>query len=142
MKNITTALALFASAHVAFGQGTAFTYQGRLNDGASPATGIYDVRFTIYDALAGGAAVSSVVTNAATSVSNGLFTVALDFGADVFTGEARWLEIGVRTNGGGAFTTLDPRQEITSTPYAVTAGNLTGVVSNSSIAGSYSNAVT
>jgi hypothetical protein len=33
-------------------QGTAFTYQGRLNDGASPATGIYDLRCAIYDALA------------------------------------------------------------------------------------------
>ena len=41
----------------AFAQGTAFTYQGRLNDGANPATGIYDLRFTIYDALTGGGAV-------------------------------------------------------------------------------------
>ena len=28
-------------------QGTAFTYQGRLNSGTNPATGIYDLRFTI-----------------------------------------------------------------------------------------------
>src|SRR5215510_9052663 len=35
-------------------QGTAFTYQGRLNDGAGPASGIYDLRFAIYDLLTGG----------------------------------------------------------------------------------------
>src|SRR5438093_7038473 len=28
-----------------FAQGTAFTYQGRLNDGANPASGSYDLRF-------------------------------------------------------------------------------------------------
>jgi hypothetical protein len=27
-------------------KGTAFTYQGRLNDGAGAASGIYDLRFT------------------------------------------------------------------------------------------------
>ena len=34
-----------------FAQGTAFTYQGLLNDDASPANGSYDLRFAIYDAL-------------------------------------------------------------------------------------------
>ncbi|PYM09728.1 MAG: hypothetical protein DME18_17535, partial [Verrucomicrobia bacterium] len=86
------------------GQGTAFTYQGRLSDNGAPAGGIYDLRFTIYDALANGNAVSGIITNAATSVSNGLFTVVLDFGAGVFAGADRWLEIGVRTNSSGAFT--------------------------------------
>jgi len=55
-------------------------------------------------------------------VSNGLFTVTLDFGAN-FPGANRWLEIGVRTNGGGAYTTLSPRQALTATPYAIMAGN-------------------
>lgn len=36
---------------------TAFTYQGRLNDGANPAQGIYDLRFAIYDDAEKGAAV-------------------------------------------------------------------------------------
>ena len=30
-------------------QGTAFTYQGRLIDGGSPANGSYDLRFAVYD---------------------------------------------------------------------------------------------
>ena len=89
----------------AFAQGNAFTYQGRLNDGANPATGIYDLGFALFDAGSVGTQQGNLVTNTATVVSNGLFTVTLDFGYDVFTGDARWLEIGVRTNGGGGTST-------------------------------------
>ncbi len=109
-----------------FAQGTAFTYQGRLNDGANPAGGIYDLQFTIYDSAGAGVQQGPTLTNSPTGVTNGLFTVALDFGAGVFTGGDRWLEIGVRTNGGGAFIALSPRQKITPTPYAIMSGNLSG----------------
>jgi hypothetical protein len=100
--------------------GTAFTYQGRLNDGGNPAQGMYDLRFAIYDVASGGSSVAGPLTNAAVPVSNGLFAVTLDFGA-VFGGNARWLEIAVRTNGGGAFATLAPRQPLTPAPYALYA---------------------
>ena len=80
-------------------QGTAFTYQGRLNDGGSPATGLYDLEFVVYDALYGGNPVAVPLTNSATGVTNGLFTVTLDFGSGVFTGPARWLQIVCATNG-------------------------------------------
>src|SRR5207249_8296157 len=115
-------------------QGSAFTYQGRLNEGASPATGTYDLRFTIFDFLSGGNALGGPVTNAGTVVSNGLFAVTLDFGVGVFSGPARWLEIGVRTNAGGAFTSLAPRQPLTPSPYAIYAGG----VNASGIAGTIS----
>jgi hypothetical protein len=127
--------------------GTSFTYAGRLSDGTSPASGIYDLRFAIYDALADGSLVSGPVTNSAAGVTNGLFTVALDFGPGVFDGSARWLEIAVRTNGSGMFTTLRPRQAVTPTPYAIytpnagtaaTAGSaatVTGSVAASQITG-------
>jgi hypothetical protein len=105
-------------------QVTAFTYQGRLHDGANVATGIYDLRFTIYDSSGGPGVVAGPLTNLPVTVSNGLFTVTLDFGAGVFTGAERWLETGVRTNGGGAFSTLAPRQQITSAPYAIMAANV------------------
>ena len=104
-----------------FAQGTAFTYQGRLVDGASPANGIYDLRFSMYDSSANGNTIGSSLTNSATSISNGLFTTTLDFGVNVFTGADRWLEISVRTNGGTSFTTVSPRQKLTPSPYAIFA---------------------
>jgi hypothetical protein len=102
------------------GQGTAFTYQGRLAENGNPANGSYDLQFYLRDALAAGNPVGATNTLAPVAVNSGLFTVTLDFGANIFDGSARWLEIGVRTNGSAAaYTTLAPRQQITSTPYAV-----------------------
>ncbi len=112
-----------------FAQGTAFTYQGRLNEGGQAANGLYDVRFAVFDASATGGLVAGPVTNAATVASNGLFLVTLDFGP-VFDGNARWLEIGVRTNGGTAFITLSPRRELTPAPYAILAGDVSQANTN------------
>ncbi len=109
--------------------GTAFTYQGRLNDGGSLATGNYDLLFTLTDALTNGNPVGTSLTNASVAVSNGLFTVTLDFGSAAFDGSARWIEVGVRTNGsGGDFVALAPRQVVTAVPYALTATTLTGAI--------------
>ena len=92
--------------------GTAFTYQGRLTDGGHPANGSYDLTFMLFATNNGGVSVAGPITNMAVAVSHGLFTVALDFGEGVFTGDARWLDIAVCTNGAGAFTTLPPRQRL------------------------------
>jgi Chaperone of endosialidase len=141
MKRLTTLLALLSIAHfhpsTMFAQGTAFTYQGRLNDGANPANGSYDLRFIVFDNSAGGNQQGPILTNSATGVSNGLFTVALDFG-NQFPGASRWLEIAVRTNGVGSFFTLSSRQAITPAPYAITAGS----VVSSGLTGTYGNTVT
>src|SRR5947208_5806873 len=114
-------LALCAGLVSAHAQGTAFTYQGRLTDAGSNANGIYDLRLAIYDSPNNpGTVIAGPLTNAATAVNNGLFTLTLDFGAGIFSGPDRWLEIGVRTNGSaGAFATLAPRQPLTPTPYAL-----------------------
>jgi hypothetical protein len=115
-------------------QSTAFTYQGQLSDSGAAATGIYDLQFTLRDASSAGNAVGNSVTNPAVAVSNGLFTVKLDFG-NAFDGNARWLELGVRTNGStSAYTLLSPRQPITSTPYAIEAASA-GSVAASGITG-------
>lgn len=140
---MNTKLKLFAIPHLlsaiclsVHAQGTAFTYQGRLNDGANPANGNYDLRFTIYDSTNNpGTIIAGPLTNAPSTVSNGLFTVTLDFGAGVFTGNPRWLEIGVRTNGSvSAYSVLSPRQALAASPYAITAGNVTGPISGGQIA--------
>jgi trimeric autotransporter adhesin len=134
--------ALFAmfSAGPVLAQGTAFTYQGRLNDDGQSASGRYDLMFSLYGTSTGGSPLSGPITNFAVGVSNGLFTVTVDLGAN-FPGADRWLEIGVRTNGGGAFAILSPRQTLMATPYAIAAENLDGIVSSSSLSGTYGNAV-
>lgn len=125
---LASALTLTAS-----GQGTAFSYQGKLNDGLNPANGLYDLQFGIFDAVTNGDQLGSYVTNSATPVSNGLFTVTLDFG-NQFPGDARWLDISVRTNGAATFVTLAPRQELTSTPYSIQSANATSAASAGSVA--------
>ncbi len=119
-------------------QGTAFTYQGRLNDSSSPANGRYDFRFKLYnDPYGNFQAGSSYLTNAI-ATTNGLFTTTLDFGAGVYNGATNWLEIDVRTNGNGAYTVLNPLQALTPTPsaiYAETASNLSGTISATQISG-------
>lgn len=105
-----------------FAQGTAFTYQGRLNDGGNPANGSYDLAFSLYTVSSGGAVAQGPLTNSATPVINGLFTVTLDFGSNVFNGAAYWLDISARTHGNGAFTELSPRQPLTASPYSVYSG--------------------
>ena len=109
-------------------QGTAFTHEGRLSDGSNPANGIYDLRFTIYDAGTGGNVAGGPLTLSATGVTNGLFTVTLDFGSGVFTGPPRWLEIAVRTNGASSFATLTPRQLLAPAPYAMMAAGANKLV--------------
>jgi hypothetical protein len=113
----------------ALAQGTAFTYQGRLNIGSNPANGLYDLQFGIYDAPTFGNEQGGFVTTNATAVSNGLFTVTLDFGPGIFTGPARWLDISVRTNNGFSFVTLTPRQALTATPYSILSANATSAQS-------------
>ncbi len=119
-------------------QGTAFTYQGQLTSGGSPANGSYDLAFTLYLTNLTGSAVAGPVTNTATGVTNGLFTTLVDFGPGVFTGTNQWLELAVRTNGGGAFATLAPRQPVTPAPFALfanSAGNVSGTISAAQLNG-------
>jgi len=102
--------------------GTGFTYQGRLTDDGSPANGSYDFRFILYDAEVGGSQVGDIVIRDDVAVTDGFFTVELDFGSDVFTGDARYLEVSVREGSStGSYTILSPRQAITAVPYALYA---------------------
>lgn len=121
-------IALLTVTNSLYAQGTAFTYQGHLNDGVNPANGSYDQTFALFNVVSGAGQVGNTFTNPATAVSNGQFTVTLDFGPGIFTGPDRWLEIGVRTNGNGAFTLLAPRQPITPVPYAIMANNASNLL--------------
>jgi hypothetical protein len=106
-------------------QQTPFTYQGKLTDNGSPANGNYDLQFALFDSASGGVQIGQTQTVTNVSTSGGVFTVTLDFGPAAFTGGQRFLEISTRSSGGGAFTLLTPRQQISSTPYAVRSLNAT-----------------
>jgi len=102
--------------------GTAFTFQGQLKDGALPANGSYDLSVWLFDSetgellIAGPIVFDGGVGNLdPVDVQNGLFTVELDFG-NVFGDAPLWLELEVRPHAEGGYTTLSPRQPITSAP--------------------------
>src|ERR1041384_4296545 len=118
-------LGLNAPFSLCFAQGTVFTYQGRLSENGSPASGDYDMQFQLYDAPNGSNQVSFTLQIAPVALSNGLFTASLTFGGSAFSGGSRWLEIHVRTNGVGTFTPLTPRQPITPAPYAMHSASAT-----------------
>lgn len=114
---LTTPLSLFA-------QSGAITYQGRLNTGGLPATGLYEITFALHDAAVSGNTIGTPVTLAPVPVTNGLFTATLDFGAAAFNGADRWLELSVTVfNSDQPVVTLTPRQPITATPHALYAAN-------------------
>ena len=115
-----TVVVCFACCASVFAQTTAFTYQGKLGDGGSAATGTYDFQFKLYNALADGSlqGTPNTVTKTGVQVNAGTFTVQLDFGAGAFPGGSRFLEISVKRPADSSYTPLSPRQPITSTPYA------------------------
>ncbi|HEY0461371.1 MAG TPA: hypothetical protein VGC97_19710 [Pyrinomonadaceae bacterium] len=124
MKKVFLILALtvlfssFASA-----QSTAFSFQGRLNDGTNPANGRYDLEFRLFNTITGGAQIGAVLSRPNTILINGVFSTILDFGAAAFNNPNNvFIEIAVRPNGStNAFTILGPRQQITAVPFAIRA---------------------
>ena len=125
-------LTVLHQASTGFAQSSAFSYQGRLLAGGSPATGTFDLRFKLYADSLGNTQVGSTFLTNAVDVSNGLFIVVLDFG-NQFPGANRWLGVDVKTNGGPGYTTLSPLQPVTPTPYAITAANLSGSIATTQL---------
>jgi hypothetical protein len=127
-------------------QGTAFTYQGQLVTSNGPAHGVYNFTFALYNASSGGSQFGSTITSSGVAVSNGLFTVTVDFGSGIFNGTAYWLQIGVETNGALLFTALTGRQQLTPAPYAIyseggNAAGLTGTIPSGDLSGAYSGVI-
>lgn len=131
MKNelMRLLVALLFMAATLRSQSSPLTYQGRLQDSGQPANGIYDFQFRLSTAVEPNY-VGPALAIGDVAVTNGLFTVLLDFGTSVFDGTDLWLEIGVRTNGNlDSYQILSPRQPITAAPYAMyalTAGSGSG----------------
>jgi hypothetical protein len=108
---------------------TYFSYQGQLKSNNTPVNGNCDFQFSLWDQSGAGQPPSGgtqigITQTEILSVTNGLFSVALNFSSSfedpAFRGDARWLQIAVRCpTGTGQYTTLDPRQPLRATPYAL-----------------------
>jgi hypothetical protein len=112
-------LAIAVAGGGASGQTTAFVYQGKLTDNGAPAEGPYLMRFELFDAVASGTQIGSTLTDLPVVASGGIVTVTLDFGAPALSGANRWLEIAVKKTAGESYSLLSPREQITSSPYAI-----------------------
>lgn len=136
-KHLASLLLIVCCATSAAAQTTTFTYQGRLQSDGAAFSGPAEFRFTVWDAAEGGTQLAATTPETqAGNVSDGLFTMSLDFGATPFaTGADRWLQIALRTDL-GQFRVLTPRQKFNPTPYAITAANLSGTLSAAQLAGS------
>ena len=131
MKRIFSIIILiFTVSVLASAQTTAFNFQGRLNDGASPANGRYDLEFRLYDALTGDNIIGTAISKPNLTLINGVFSTQLDFGLTAFNGADRFIEIRLRQTATGsnppnAFVILGPRQQILAVPYTVRSSRAT-----------------
>lgn len=120
-------------ASLSWAQSTAFTYQGRLSIDGAAASGVYDLRFTLFNAAVDGVAIAPAACLDNVQVTNGVFTAIIDFGKVFATNEARAIQIEVRADTGQGcadvtgFTTMDERHVITPTPTATWAPQASGL---------------
>jgi len=102
---------------------THFTYQGQLKLSDVPVNDAVDLSFQLFDEEAGGSQIGSAELVNNVDVVNGLFSVELDFGAEVFQRDELWLEVAARLphdpDDTESFILLDPRQPIHATPFAL-----------------------
>ncbi len=114
--------------------GSGFTYQGRLIKNGQPISDTCALSLSIWDANAGGSFLNSN-TFSTVPISNGLFTVQLDYGTSTFNSEARWIETAVKCTGDANYVTLAPRTKLTAAPYAIYSLNSWALNGNSGTGG-------
>lgn len=124
-----SALALtmtFAPAALAQSPGSAFTYQGHLDNNGEPVNGTADLQFTLWNSgvTGGGVQVGPTLTLNAAQITGGFFSANLDFGATAWDGNQRWLEVASRVPAGGGTFSVMPRQPVLPVPYALRAVGL------------------
>lgn len=106
--------------------GSAFTYQGHLDNNGEPVNGTADLQFTLWNsgATGGGVQVGPTLTLNAAQITGGFFSANLDFGATAWDGNQRWLEVASRVPAGGGTFSIMPRQPVLPVPYALRAVGL------------------
>jgi hypothetical protein len=97
-----------------------FTFQGFLEDGGTPVNGNANLAFKLFNSETGNNQVGTTITAGGYPVSDGVFSIGLNFAGVMFQDERRWLQVEV--NG----TPLGPRIEILPAPVAGSALALQG----------------
>lgn len=110
------------------------TYQGKLTvTGEQSAT--YDFVFNLCN-TSDCESVLDTISRAGVDVTGGVFTVKLNFASDEFNGPDRFLEVRIKRPNEASYTTLLPRERLTSSPYSfqsarsVNSLNLGGVAAS------------
>jgi hypothetical protein len=92
---------------------TGFVYEGRLDDGGTPANGHYDLRLSPFVDAKSGAALSAPLVFEDVPVVDGRFRI--DFDLPLATASSTWIEVGVRDgNAVGGFSAIPGRSEAAS----------------------------
>ncbi|MBZ0114867.1 MAG: hypothetical protein K8J08_20570 [Thermoanaerobaculia bacterium] len=91
-----------------FTMGTEFVYQGNLHQAGSPADGLFDLSFELFDARRDGRSLGQIDL-LDVAVEDGVFAVELDFRRSIFAGDSYWIETQVRPAGVGVYNLLAPR---------------------------------
>ena len=109
--------------------GQLINFQGRLESANNSDSNVYDFKFDLFETLdiADQEPVCSTMFRNGISLTDGIFNVQLNAystGGMVFTGEPRWLEISVKGKKDPGYFTIQPRQRIHYSPYAITAMNV------------------
>lgn len=112
--SLVVCLAWLATAHAT----TEFSYQGEIRDEGTLVNGSCDLFFSVWDAETGGTQLAPEQSLAGVSVSEGRFTVGLDFGGGIFEGTPRWLRIRAACPAGSTPEALSPRQPVLPAPHA------------------------
>jgi predicted regulator of Ras-like GTPase activity (Roadblock/LC7/MglB family) len=119
------AIALYSiTAAVAQPIGSAFTYQGRLTESGLPANGLYDLQACLFETASSVPVLACAPIIDDVPVEEGVFTITLDFGATLFSGQQRFLELGVRPGASAdPPVRLNPRQAVRAVPEALRASS-------------------
>jgi hypothetical protein len=119
----------------AFAQTSTFTFQGKLSESGIAANGNYQMKFSLFDQASNGNQIGSTVSNPSVNVFNGIFTVNLDFGPTAFSGPPRYLQVEIFSASANAFLAMNPRQPISSAPYAISSLNAITAMDSANLGG-------
>ena len=112
-------LTVGSTALAAVGAPDTINYQGRLKDSDGVSlTGTYDFVFKLYDASSDGNLLATETENDI-SVTNGYFSVLLDFDGDIADfANLVYVDIQVKEDSALAYETMATRASLNSTPYS------------------------